>query len=191
MCDHQPAPRPPLRERNFLHDPRGTSITAIPPAISIAAAAWRHSRFVGLRAFGRDRVTTTNTLRTTSVLNSTSGSSLRNYCGAGDVVADLGCGTGRALVTLARHGYRGLAIDLPKKMLEVVRVKTFDGNLPIQCVQADWVELDGVADARGMIRGRENRVAALQHTRRILKPGGPFVIHVHNNWYKLWDPGGP
>ncbi|MBC8352631.1 MAG: methyltransferase domain-containing protein [Planctomycetes bacterium] len=121
---------------------------------------------------------------------------------AGAVVADLGCGTGRALVTLAGCGYRGLAIDLSQKMLEVVREKAEDASLPIQCIQANWVELDGIADSTangaislfstlGMIRGKENRAAALAHTRRILEPGGPFVLHVHNYWYNLYDPGGP
>lgn len=127
---------------------------------------------------------------------------LRRKIGAGAVVADLGCGTGRALVTLARHGYRGLAIDLSQKMLEVVREKVVNDELPIQCIRANWVELDGIADGTvdgaislfstlGMIRGRENRAAALAHTRRILKPGGPFVLHVHSYWYNLYDPGGP
>src|SRR5690606_41554612 len=43
----------------------------------------------------------------------------------------------------------------------------------------------------GMIRGRANRRQALLHARRILKPGGKFVLHVHNYWYNLYDPGGP
>lgn len=121
---------------------------------------------------------------------------------AGELIADLGCGTGRALVTLARHGYHGLAVDLSEQMLEIVRDKAANGSLPIQCLQANWVELDCVGDATvagaislfstlGMIRGRENRSAALAHTRRILKPGGPFVLHVHNYCYNLYDPGGP
>jgi SAM-dependent methyltransferase len=42
-----------------------------------------------------------------------------------------------------------------------------------------------------MIRGRENRLAALRNIRRILKPDGIFVLHVHNYWYNLYDPGGP
>ena len=43
----------------------------------------------------------------------------------------------------------------------------------------------------GMIRGRANRQRALQHVRRILRPGRPFIFHVHNFWYNLYDPGGP
>jgi len=118
------------------------------------------------------------------------------------LVADLGCGTGRALVTLVRRGFTGLAIDLSEKMLDVVREKARLDNLPIECLQANMVELDGVADASvdyaiclfstlGMIRGRDNRRRALAHIRRILKPGGLFVVHAHNFWFNLFDPNGP
>jgi SAM-dependent methyltransferase len=42
----------------------------------------------------------------------------------------------------------------------------------------------------GMIRGRKNRRRVLDHVRRIVKPGGLFVIHVHNYWFNLFDPLG-
>lgn len=120
------------------------------------------------------------------------------------VIADLGCGSGRALLPLCRAGWRGLAIDLSEAMLDVVREKAVLDNLPIDCVQANLVELtpDLVPDASadhamclfstlGMIRGRENRQTALRDMRRILKPGGRLVLHVHNFWFNLYDPGGP
>ncbi len=118
------------------------------------------------------------------------------------LVADLGCGTGRALVPLVRAGHRGLAIDLSAHMLRVVQEKAELDRLPIDCLQANLVELDVLADdsvdhaiclfsTLGMIRGRANRRHALRHFRRILKPGGKFVLHVHNYWFNLRDPGGP
>jgi SAM-dependent methyltransferase len=42
----------------------------------------------------------------------------------------------------------------------------------------------------GMVRGRQNRLQVLRHTHRLLKPGGKFVLHVHNRWYNLFDPQG-
>lgn len=124
--------------------------------------------------------------------------------GVGGVIADLGCGSGRALVPLVRAGWRGLAVDLSDAMLDVVRQKAELDNLPIECVQANLVELtpDLVSDASadhamclfstlGMIRGRDNRHEALRHMRRLLKPGGRLVLHVHNFWFNLRDPGGP
>jgi ubiquinone/menaquinone biosynthesis C-methylase UbiE len=118
------------------------------------------------------------------------------------VVIDLGCGTARALVPLTRRGFEGIAVDLSERMLQIVREKAASEGLPIECVQANLVELDAVPDdaadyamclfsTLGMIHGRGNRRRALRHARRILKPGGVFVIHAHNFWFNLFDPGGP
>ena len=62
------------------------------------------------------------------------------------LVADLGCGTGRALVPLVKAGHRGLAIDLSEPMLKVVQEKADLDELPIDCLQANLVELDALAD---------------------------------------------
>jgi SAM-dependent methyltransferase len=120
----------------------------------------------------------------------------------GNVVADLGCGTGRALVPLARRGIRGVGIDLSPRMLGIVRGKARNEQLDILCLRCNLVELDALADhcvdaaislfsTLGMIRGCTNRQQALNHFHRIVKPGGIFVLHVHNYWYNLNDPGGP
>lgn len=124
----------------------------------------------------------------------------RHFCQPG-LAIDLGCGTGRALVALARRGLRGLGVDLSRPMLGIVREKARAENLPIGVLQANLVELDCLRDASadyavclfstmGMIRGRANRHRFLTHVRRILKPGGLFVVHVHNFWCNLYDPGG-
>jgi len=118
------------------------------------------------------------------------------------VVVDLGAGTGRALVPLVRRGHHGVAVDLSREMLDVIRDKADEESLTIDRVCANLVELgclaDGSADycmclfsTLGMIRGRGNRRRVLEHTRRMLKPGGVLVLHVHNLWYNLYDPGGP
>ena len=132
----------------------------------------------------------------------TDGAILRRQFDRPGLVADLGCGTGRALVPLVKEGHRGLAIDLSDHMLRVVQGKADDEDLPIDCVRANLVEMDAIADGAvdyamcmfstlGMIRGRANRRKVLHHARRILKPGGKFVLHVHNYWFNLRDPEGP
>lgn len=126
----------------------------------------------------------------------------RHFTKPGGLVADLGCGTARALVPLVRSGMRGLAVDLSEKMLQVVRRKADAEDLPIECLLANLVEFDCVADESidyamclfstlGMIRGRENRRRVLEAVVRTLKPGGRFVMHVHNRWFNLFDPSGP
>lgn len=120
----------------------------------------------------------------------------------GDRVADLGCGTGRGLLPLVRDGYRGLAIDLSRPMLDVVRSKAVDESLAIDCLRANLVDLSGLADNSvdhaislfstiGMIQGRANRRAALGHVHRILRSGGVLVLHAHNYWFNLRDLYGP
>jgi ubiquinone/menaquinone biosynthesis C-methylase UbiE len=127
---------------------------------------------------------------------------LRRHFTTPGLVADLGCGTGRALVPLVRAGHRGLAIDLSEHMLDIVRGKAQEEQLDIRCLQANLVELRGIPDdsvdyamclfsTLGMVAGRANRQRVLAHVRRMLRPGGRFVLHVHNFWWNLHDPGGP
>lgn len=110
-------------------------------------------------------------------------------------VVDLGCGTGRALRPLVEQGAVGVAVDLSHQMLCEVSKK-----MPAHCVRANLVDLRCFADAQfdhalclfstlGMIRGRDNRQRLLNNVRRILKPGGTFVLHVHNAWRNLIDAG--
>lgn len=126
-------------------------------------------------------------------------------------VADLGCGTGRALLPLVRAGHAGIAVDLSTHMLQIVRQKAAEQSLDIRTLQANLVELScdpqvGLADRSidyaiclfstlGMIRGRDNRQQALRQMHRILVPGGKLVLHVHNFWFNLRDAptawGGP
>ena len=117
------------------------------------------------------------------------------------LIADLGCGTGRALVPLVRAGARGLAVDLSEHMLCEVRSKSDHEDLPIECLLANLVDLDCLAtnsvdhaiclfSTLGMIQGQRNRGQFVRHARRIIKPGGRFVVHVHNYWAHLYDPGG-
>ncbi|MBI1248406.1 methyltransferase domain-containing protein [bacterium] len=126
---------------------------------------------------------------------------IADFLPAEGLVADLGCGTARALVPLARRGNRGLAVDLSPEMLRIVAEKAQHEHLDIQCFQANLVELGGIGDASvdhaicmfstlGMIKGADYRKQFLDHVHRILKPGGRFVVHVHNFWFNLFEPSG-
>ena len=72
------------------------------------------------------------------------------------------------MIPLARRGVHGLAVDLSERMLQIVRRKAEAESLPIQCLRANLVELDALADGcvdsaislfstLGMIQGRHNR----------------------------------
>lgn len=116
-------------------------------------------------------------------------------------VVDLGCGTGRILLGLSRRGFWGLGVDLSRAMLRIVAEKAARQGLSVALVQANLVQLEGIRSGTfdyatclfstlGMIRGRGHRQQCLRHVRRILKPGGLFVLHVHNFWFNLYDPAG-
>ena len=116
-------------------------------------------------------------------------------------LVDLGCGTGRLLFPFAERGFHCLAVDLSAEMLRVVDEKSQALGQPIDRVRANLVELDCLADGcadyvilmfstLGMIRQDRHRRQVLAHVRRILRPGGLLVCHVHNRWYHLYDPQG-
>ena len=116
-------------------------------------------------------------------------------------VADLGCGTGRALVPLCQRGYEGLAVDLSLLMLAQVTAKATESSSTMRPLCANLVELQGIRDScvdhvlclfstLGMIKGAQQRESVIQHVQRILKPGGTFFLHVHNLWCNALFPGG-
>lgn len=117
------------------------------------------------------------------------------------IVADLGCGTGRASGLIVRAGYRMLGIDLSQPMLKRLRAKAAGREDRILPLRANLVNLDCLADQSidhavclfstlGMIRSRRHRRTALAHMHRMLRPGGRLIVHAHNRWAALRDPGG-
>lgn len=123
------------------------------------------------------------------------------HCRPPGRILDLGAGTGRLAITLAKRGYRPVAVDLSIEMLKVLREKASALGLDIPCVCANLVELGGFADASfdhaaslfstlGLIVGADARQCAVAHVHRVLKPGGVFVVHVHNRWFNLWTAHG-
>jgi len=123
------------------------------------------------------------------------------HCPRPGRLLDLGCGTGRLLLPFAERGYRVLGVDLSAEMLRVVGTKATAAGLAVDGLQANVVELGMLADGSfdyaaclfstlGMITGAAQRQQAVREVRRVLKPGGVFVLHVHNRWFSMWDPIG-
>jgi SAM-dependent methyltransferase len=119
----------------------------------------------------------------------------RHFPGPGRLV-DLGCGTGRLLVPFARRGFRTLGVDLSLAMLHEARARAESAGVDAEFLQANLADLhclDGGAfdyaaclfSTLGMLIGRDAREKAMHHVHRILRPGGVFVLHVHNRWFNL------
>lgn len=120
------------------------------------------------------------------------------------VVADLGCGTGRVACELLPLGYHLINVDLSPAMLRQVAAKIpLPYQTRCQCISANLVDLATALPSHsidwcvclfsslGMIRGRQHRQKCLEGVRQVLKPGGTLMVHVHNRYYSLRDPGGP
>ena len=109
---------------------------------------------------------------------------------------DLGCGTGRLLMPFAKLGFDCVGVDLSDAMLDVVREKAKKSQVRVELHKANLVDLDQFANGAfdyaaclfstlGMIREQANRRRFLAHVRRILQPGGVFVVHAHNSQYRF------
>ncbi len=104
---------------------------------------------------------------------------------------DLGCGTGRLCAHFAARGFECVGVDLSDEMLTKARANapgaTFvKGNLaePLPVPDGSFDYAACLFSTLGMVRGAENRTRVLLNAHRALKPGGRFVLHVHNRYYR-------
>ena len=109
----------------------------------------------------------------------------RELAGAGPVL-DLGCGTGRVALDLARHGVEVVALDRDAELLAALRDRA--GGLPVETVVADARDFD-LGDRRvalvivpmqtlQLLGGEEGRAAFLRAAHRHLEPGGLLAAAV-------------
>ena len=116
-------------------------------------------------------------------------------------VIEFGCGNGRTLIKLMENAYHCVGVDLSVAMLSEMKKKWDGPSEQLVSAQANLVELDGISDntvdhavclfsTLGMIRGAAHRKQFLDHARRIVRPGGYFILHAHHVWHQLTHRGG-
>ncbi len=131
----------------------------------------------------------------------------------GGPILELGCGTGRALIQLARAGYTVTGVDLSPAMLALARAKAEQAGV---AERMTWVQGDyGDAPLAGPYRlaftvmntflhlsTQAEQVRALKHWCESLAPGGLLLIDILHpdagqlagldgrlEWWKTWvDP---
>lgn len=123
------------------------------------------------------------------------------HCPLPGRLLDLGCGTGRLLVSMAQRGWWTLGVDLSAEMLRVAADKARSANVGVHLLRANIAELECLrADSfdraaclfstLGMVMGDVPRRRVVAQAFRVLRPGGRFLLHVHNRWFNVWDRSG-
>lgn len=113
------------------------------------------------------------------------------YAGVvGSPILELGCGTGRLLVPIARAGYQVAGVDKSPEMVAIARERLASAGLPDDCVRTgDMTRLDGFADDHFKLvfcainsflhlECREDQLATLAAVRRVLHDDGILVLDI-------------
>ncbi len=105
------------------------------------------------------------------------------------------------LTACSRQGHWVLGVDLSEAMLKQAQLRDIRERTGIHLIQANLTDLRCLADASfdyaiclfstlGMIQGEACRQRVVESAFRLLRPGGRFILHVHNRWFSVWDSAG-
>jgi ubiquinone/menaquinone biosynthesis C-methylase UbiE len=110
-------------------------------------------------------------------------------------ILDIGCGTGRHAIELAKRGYAVTGIDLSESQLKRAREKAVEEKVNVQFEQGDARTLKYKNEYNGalilceggfaLMETDEMNFAILQGAARALKPGGIFIVTTLNAFYPL------
>ncbi len=117
----------------------------------------------------------------------------------GDSILDVGCGTGRHAIELAKRGYRVTGVDISTGMLAEAQKAALAANVVVEWIRSDATQFQTTRQfdaviclcegAFGLLSTNEDPVehdkAILHNISTALKPGGPFLLTTFNGIAKL------
>ena len=109
----------------------------------------------------------------------------------GSPILELGCGTGRVLLPLARQGFQVTGVDISPEMLDLARHRIAAESLAerVTLVQQDMRELDlddrfnlafAAVNTFMHMHSTDDQLAALGRIRHHLNPGGLLLLDLFN-----------
>jgi SAM-dependent methyltransferase len=107
--------------------------------------------------------------------------------GAGGPVLEVGCGTGRVAIDLARHGHHVLGVDIEPAFVSVLRERAAGRNLEASAEVGDVRELEVKGEFAlvvvpmqtiQLLEDAAERRAALVSMRRVLAPRGLIAVAI-------------
>jgi ubiquinone/menaquinone biosynthesis C-methylase UbiE len=113
-------------------------------------------------------------------------------------ILDIGCGTGRHSLELARRGYHVSGVDLSEHLLQQARQKGISEGLQVEFTACDATRMEFKAEfdaailicqgAFSLMESDEKDLQILKNVARALTPGGVFILTTSNAAYMLAHP---
>ncbi|MGD1875198.1 MAG: class I SAM-dependent methyltransferase [Mastigocoleus sp.] len=112
-------------------------------------------------------------------------------------ILDIGCGTGRHSIELAKRGYKVVGIDLSESMLERAKQKAAEQNLQIKFEKHDAREIPYLYQfdlvimlcegGFSLMETDQMNFQILQNAANALKPKGKFIFTTLNGLFPLFN----
>jgi ubiquinone/menaquinone biosynthesis C-methylase UbiE len=112
----------------------------------------------------------------------------------GATIVDLGCGTGRHAIELAKRGFEVVGVDISEVLLEEARKRAADAGIEVELIVGDLGALDAIFNNKsqfdgaiclcdsgfGVLGGEQKDLHFIKVVSSMLAPNGKFILTTFN-----------